>query len=69
MGQGSNGPNLTNYKIESLRKKPYFTNDYGPSAQRKKTVEKKETKLVKSHLHTKKCDTETKPAVHHRERR
>ena len=36
MGQRPNGPNPTNYKTENPKKKSYFTNDSGPSAQRKK---------------------------------
>lgn len=41
MGQGPNKPNPTNYKTKNLRKKLYFTNDSGSSAQKKKTVEKR----------------------------
>lgn len=64
---GSNGLNLTNYKTKNPRRRPYFTND-GRSPKRENRRRKK-TKPVKSHRHTKKCDTETKPAVHHRKRR
>lgn len=63
MGQGPNGLNLTNYKTKSSKREPYFTND-GRSPKRENRRRKK-TKPVKSHRDTKKCDTETKPAVHY----